>query len=152
MTDAHWLDPDPPGRDHGSGRTGKLRRAGRITTFSLVRGPWEVRLVRVEQAAPDAVRLRIGGWPATRGLVSRLTPIIGAGAAGETEHDDASPLGGPVRVPWIEFPIPESWIAVLVELSTDPAETTCRTEIHQGHVRVVWPDAVLTHTRIDIEE
>ncbi|MEV4276617.1 DUF2264 domain-containing protein [Actinoplanes xinjiangensis] len=151
VADAHWLEPDPPGRDHGSGRSGKLRPAGRITTFSLVRGPWEVRLVRVAQAVPDAVRLRIGGWPATSGLVSRLTPVIGAGAVGETEHDDASPLGGPVRVPWIEFPVTESWIAVLVELSTDPVETTCRAEIHPGHVRVVWPDAVLTHTRIDIE-
>ncbi|WP_308285549.1 DUF2264 domain-containing protein [Actinoplanes hulinensis] len=156
VAEAHWLDPDPPGRDHGAGRPGKLRRAGRITTFSLVRGPWEIRLVRVDDAEPEAARLRIGGWPVTGGtLISRLTPLTGDDAiAGISEHHDAGPLGDPVRVPWLDLPVPGpgTWIAVLVELSGERHETTCRVEIHGKQVRAVWPDAVLTHTRIDITE
>jgi hypothetical protein len=153
VAEAHWLDPEPPGRDHGAGRAGTLRRAGRITIFSLVRGAWEIRLVRVDDPSPEAVRLRVGGWPVTGDvLTSRITPVLGGGETGSTEHDDASPLGNPVRVPWTGHPVPESWIALLVELSTHPAQARCHVEIHQARVRVVWPDAVLTHTRIDIEE
>jgi hypothetical protein len=153
VAEAHWLDPEPPGRDHGSGRAGTLRRAGRITTFSLVRGAWEIRLVSVGNPSAEAVRLRVGGWPVTGDvLTSRITPVLGGGETGSTELDDASPLGNPVRVPWTEHPVPESWIALLVELSTHPAQARCHVEIHQSRVRVVWPDAVLTHTRIDIEE
>ncbi|MDI6102624.1 DUF2264 domain-containing protein [Actinoplanes sp. NEAU-A12] len=154
VAEAHWLDPDPPGRDHGEGRSGKLRPAGRITVLSLVRGPWEIRLVRVRPVGPEAVRLRVGGWPVTGGeLVSRLTPIIGEGEAGTSRHEDASPFAGPVEVPWIDFAVPDGWIAVLVELTTQQARARCRAEIHQGRVRIVWPDAVLTHTRMEeIEE
>jgi hypothetical protein len=149
---AHWLDAGPPGRDHGAGRAGKLRPAGRITTFSLVRGPWEIRLVRVDVAAADAVRLRVGGWPVTGSLVSSLIPVIGDAHPGVSEHDDAGPLGSPVRVPWIDFPVTTGWIAVLVALTTHETPPRCRIDISGGQVRAVWPDAVRTHTCIDIEE
>jgi hypothetical protein len=59
---AHWVDADVPLADHGSGRPGKTQPAGRVTVWSVVRGAWEVRLVRAD-ADPAAVRLRIGGWP-----------------------------------------------------------------------------------------
>ncbi|GAA4935110.1 DUF2264 domain-containing protein [Actinoplanes utahensis] len=152
ITEAHWLEPGPPARDHGQGRPGKLRPAGRITVFSLVRGPWEIRLVRVADAAAEAVRLRIGGWPVTGTLVSALIPVVGDGTPGVSEHDDAGPLGGPVRVPWLDFPIGDGWIAVLTELTTSEIPPRCHVDIRGGQVRAVWPDAVRTHTRIDIEE
>jgi hypothetical protein len=64
---AHWVEPDPGQRDHGSGRSGSHRPAGRLTVYSLVRGPWEARLARIDDLAEgldaDALRLRIAGWP-----------------------------------------------------------------------------------------
>src|SRR5690606_32594383 len=66
----HWVDPDRIQTRHGAGITGDTTVGGRITTWSLVRGAWEVRIVRVEslegsgalEPADGAVRLRIGGW------------------------------------------------------------------------------------------
>jgi hypothetical protein len=102
---AHWVRPDPGQRDHGSGRCGPSRPAGRLTVYSLVRGPWELRLCRIDDLSDgldlSALRLRIAGWPvagegegsaqvrgaaavtATGGsLVSRLcsVPVEGAGS------------------------------------------------------------------------
>lgn len=147
---AHWLEPGPRDRNHGEGLAGKLRPAGQITTFSLVRGPWEIRLVRVEDPSAEAVRLRVGGWAASSG--SRITTLLGDGEPGVTEFTGASPFGGPVEVPWIDFPVTGSWKAVLVELSGHRVDGECRVQMHQGQVRVVWPDAVRTETHIEIEE
>ena len=65
---AHWVTPDPAHRrDHGGGRSGSSRPAGRLTVYSLVRGPWELRLCRIDDVADEldlsALRLRIAGWP-----------------------------------------------------------------------------------------
>ncbi len=130
-------DTDPGQRDHGGGRAGPSRPAGRITVFSLVRGPWELRLARRRRARPRgrrrraAARRRLGGrrrqhrapWPpatatVTAGrLTSRLTHVPISGDARRTRsppaiavHDDAGPLGGPVRVPWLDHvPRPGTW-------------------------------------------
>lgn len=144
---AHWVDAEPGQRDHGSGRSGRARPAGDLTVYSLVRGPWELRLVRVDRLAdgvpPAAVRLRIGGWAVAGGgpvlvsrgtaaatgavLTSRLTDVpCGEGpapgpAAGVAVHDDGGPIGRPVRVPWLDHPVrPGAWLAALVELSAAP--------------------------------
>lgn len=146
VAEAHWLEPDPPGRNHGEGLAGQLRRAGRITVFSLVRGPWEVRLARVADPAPEAVCLRIGGWAAQNG---RVVPLLGAGTTGDTAFTGASPLADRVRVPWAEFPVTGEWVAALI----DPTESgDCRIELHQGQIRVFWPDAVETLIPLEIEE
>ncbi|HYP73956.1 MAG TPA: DUF2264 domain-containing protein, partial [Microbacterium sp.] len=61
-TRAHWITPDARQTRHGSGIRGEIAVAGRITTFSLVRGAWEVRIATVESLETDAaVSLRIGG-------------------------------------------------------------------------------------------
>ncbi|MFD0525400.1 DUF2264 domain-containing protein [Paractinoplanes durhamensis] len=96
---AHWNAPGPEQRDHGHGRTGESRPAGKITVFSLVRGPWEIRLA----CSDTAGRLRIGGWPVTGDLFSHLVPLIGAATPGAERHDDAGPLGGVTTVPWLEW-------------------------------------------------
>jgi hypothetical protein len=169
---AHWVKPEPDQHDHGSGRTGASWPAGRIAVFSLVRGPWELRLTRIDDLDPAAVRLRIGGWAvagegtgatsattatATGGLLtSRLShvPIEDSAprevTAGISTHDDAGPLGGPVRVPWLDHePHPGSWTATLVELSAAPAapdSRPCRVALDAAGVRVDWPDGVRTRT------
>lgn len=77
--EAHWLRPAPRQDRHGSGLVGTATAAGTVLTVSLVRGPWEVRAVRVEDVAGahdrpgGGVRLRLGGWSVTpgRGTVGR---------------------------------------------------------------------------------
>jgi len=79
--------------------------------------------------------------------------------AGVAVHDDAGPLGSPVRVPWLEFPVrPGGWVAALVELSgrgSVPDRAACRVTVEQvdqdaadqaHNVRVEWPDGRETHT------
>ena len=108
--------PDPGGRDHGEGRPGPVdgRPAG-SPSYSIVRGPWELRLSRVDALAagvdPAHVRLRVGGWPVAgparatldaggghrgrrRTALAGCVALSGAAAtAGVAEYDDASPLG-----------------------------------------------------------
>jgi len=65
--------------------------------------------------------------------------------------DDAGPLGGPVRVPWLDHqPHPGAWTATLVELSAAaPGPRPCRVALDAAGVRVDWPDGVRTRSRID---
>ena len=82
--------PRPLGRP-GSGSARPRRRprragrrpAGHLTVYSLVRGPWELRLSRVDDLADGveaaALRLRIGGWAGRRG---RRRPTAAPAACG----------------------------------------------------------------------
>jgi hypothetical protein len=176
VASAHWVDADPGQPDHGSGRAGRSRPAGQITVFSLVRGTWELRLVRIEDITdiidPAAIRLRIGGWAVAGGggttefrdstivtgsrLASRLTAVRGTATAGATGHVDGGPLGAPVRVPWLDYAARVGvWVAALVELSADAplsARPRCQTAVaaddHGLSVRVDWPDGSRTQTRL----
>lgn len=173
-TTAHWVAPGPARPDHGSGRSGRSRPAGRLTVYSLVRAAWELRLCRIDDLAEGldlaGLRLRIAGWPVAgdareagdaggpeaaadlsaadlptgsavaigAGLTSRLLAVPIAGVTGDAPplaqnagvdvHDDAGPLGDPVRVPWLEFAVsPGAWVAALVELSGGlPDRGACR--------------------------
>lgn len=177
-TVAHWVDPDPGQRDHGGGRTGAPSPAGDLTVFSLVRGAWEVRLARVDNLVDGAgpTTLRISGWPVAgdgtsevsrgavtatgSGLTSLLTDlgIAHAPDSGVAVHEDAGPLGHPVRVPYLDHPVrPGAWVATLVELSgggpASPGRLACRAglvTVDDGlRVRVDWPDAVSTDTQLE---
>jgi hypothetical protein len=174
VADAHWVAIEPGQRDHGGGRSGRSTPAGRLTVVSVVRGPWEVRLSRVDALAdgvdPATVRLRVGGWPvaggagvllgpgavavSADGLVSRLWNLLGDGAPGFTEHGDGGPLGGPVFVPWLDHaPRVGAWAATLLELSgtdlpREPGRVRLDASEHGLEARVVWPDGVTTHTHI----
>jgi hypothetical protein len=142
---ARWVKTDPTQPDHGAGRRGIAEPAGRITVLSLVRGPWELRLARVEEPAPAAERLRIGGWPVTPGRNhSHLVPVLGEATHGRDTHDDG-PLGGPVQVPWLDYPvIPGAWVAALIALSADASPPRCRAQFTADGVEVEWPDGVRT--------
>jgi hypothetical protein len=176
---AHWVDPDPGQRDHGGGRVGQFRAAGHLTVYSAVRGPWELRLSRVDGIADgveaDALRLRIGGWAIAgdatatlrgsaaavtgAGLTSRLESVRGGGTAGVTTVPHGGPLAGGLVVPWLDHPVrPGAWAAALLELSAVPASTVgqaCRavvTEDARGlHLAVDWPDGISTSTHLDTE-
>ncbi|WP_402469499.1 DUF2264 domain-containing protein [Isoptericola aurantiacus] len=153
---ARWLEVEPGQRDHGSGRRGATTPAGTLTTVSLVRGPWEVRCVRVEElpdrAAPTA--LRVTGWPTVDGdgLDSRLDPLVGSWAAGTESRDGADPLGEGARVPFLDTqPAPGRWAAVLLTLRRGPdpvadEPATCTLDGADAVVR--WPDGVTTTTRL----
>lgn len=149
-----WVEPHPGQPDHGNGRAGEYREAGHITVFSLVRGPWEVRLSRVDRVSTPGLRLRVAGWPVTGDrLTSRLVPVAGPPdvTAGLASHDDAGPLGTPVRVPWLDYPVqPGVWTAVLVELSTRTA-TPCHVALDGPYAQVTWPDGVRTRHHLSEE-
>ncbi|MEU8111223.1 DUF2264 domain-containing protein [Micromonospora sp. NPDC048947] len=176
---AHWVDPDPGQRDHGGGRVGRSRPAGHLTVYSLVRGPWELRLTRVDDLADGveaaALRLRIGGWAiagdatvtvdggvavVTRAdLTSRLDSIHGGGTAGVTAVAHGGPLADGLVVPWLDHPVrPGAWAAAFTELSRVPVATAgqaCRAVLDEDgrglHLAVDWPDGISTSTRLDTE-
>lgn len=145
--DSHWIDVDPTAPDYGSGRPGRSTPAGRITTVSVVRGAWEVRLVRVSDSSAGAVALRIGGWAAGPGLVSTLVPLLGnvAPVCGETTSEDATPLAGPATTPWSRYAqVPDGWTAVGIYLARTPASGRPRLALTAGQVTVTWTDGEQT--------
>ncbi|WP_406063561.1 DUF2264 domain-containing protein [Micromonospora sp. NBC_00860] len=176
---AHWVDPEPGQRDHGGGRVGRSRPAGHLTVYSLVRGPWELRLTRVDGLADGveaaALRLRIGGWAvagdatATAGggvavvtgadLTSWLESVHGGGTAGVTAVPHGGPLAGGLVVPWLDHPVrPGAWAATFTELSRAPVATAgqaCQAVVDEDgrglHLAVDWPDGISTSTRLDTE-
>jgi hypothetical protein len=159
---AHWVDDAAKAPDHGSGRVGTATTAGQITVLSVVRGPWEARLVRLDQLADGVrardLRLRIGGWPvAGDAQRSSVVGLMGEASAGSTTRPDGGPLGGPVRVPWLDFAVRVgAWVAVLVELTGapgagDPSTSTVAIEGDSDlAVRVEWPDGASTQLHIDL--
>jgi hypothetical protein len=170
---AHLLAPDPIGRQHGSGLPGVATGLGTLEVHSLVRGPWEVRLARLESLEPgvdgSALQLRVGGWavsaetaaadPAHDGavrarageLTSTLVPLLGGDAdAAVVTRSDASPLGPASAVPTLTFPAQVgAWVGALVELrgveTQVPTASVALDETADGRVATVtWPDGVRT--------
>jgi hypothetical protein len=175
--DVRWVEVERPRGDHGEGRPGRSIPAARVTVFSIVRGPWELRLSRVDAlaagVAADEVRLRVGGWPIagpSRSIVdaieatvlgsrlrSRLVALSANATAGVAEYEDASPLGPGVRVPWLEHSVwVGAWVATLVELAGRDATVGRRAANASvdadGSGRLTawvrWPDGLHTSTQI----
>ncbi|MFF1876944.1 DUF2264 domain-containing protein [Leifsonia sp. NPDC058230] len=170
VADAHWIDPAEVQIHHGSGITGATTPAGRILTVSLVRGPWEVRLVHVDGVDSRARTLRIGGWPlasdtgvavsadaslarvaVARGegeLESSVRLIVGSGTAAIVERSDASPLGSAASVPVIEQDAAalDEWTVVLLTLDAAKAGAPEHAAVafEDGQVAVTWPDGGIT--------
>ena len=132
---AHWIATRPSVQRHGSGLDGDVEIAGVVEVHSLVRGPWEVRLVRVDSLQPGvdaaSLRLRVGGWALAADsidetatdaaasvranglrtsarastLSSSIRPLLGEGVTSIETRDDASPLGPVAGVPLVTFPV-----------------------------------------------
>ncbi len=134
--DAHWIDMPVRQTLHGSGWSGRADPAGRIDVVSLVRGPWEVRLVTVVSLADgvpaEDLTLRVTGWPtvAGDGLDSRIEAVLGSGVADRLHREQVSPLGPGATVPRLQFPVQVGeTVAALVTLA--------RTAVPAGPARVV---------------
>jgi hypothetical protein len=102
-----WVDAgDDSVPDHGSGRAGTITDGPRLLTGSLVRGPWEVRVVRrlADESSAAPVRLRVSGWPVAEGqeAVAALIPLLSEATVTTHAEDDTSPLGS-TTVEWAEF-------------------------------------------------
>jgi hypothetical protein len=172
---AHWLTPVATTTHHGSGRDGDVTPAGTLTVFSLVRGPWELRLARVDQlaagVADEAVTLRVGGWPlvgpdavagsatvTSAGVVSSVHPVLGEASPAVVTRTGSSPLGDTSHVPTLTFPVRVgAWVAALVGLSGagSTQEARPRAELNERagglDVVVTWPDGVRTSTHLAVE-
>ena len=152
---AHWIDWADAQRLHGSGWSGTPRPAGVVTTVSLVRGPWEVRLVRVEELADGvdagALTLRVSGWPVVDGdtLTSTVTPVLGIGVAGAVERAQASPLGSRSTAPRVDLPVAVGvWTAALITLTGASAQSATASVVVDGDTATVtWPDGITTTTQ-----
>lgn len=169
---AHWLDADARQQHHGSGYTGQATVAGVITVVSIVRGPWEARLVRVDSIADDRIRaLRVSGWPisaATHGSTDERDGAVAVQAAGLRSSiacdgaeagvarvEDASPLGPHSSVPFALLPVGAGeWHLLTVELSSsgsEPAASRAAVNFAKGSGQpgsLVWPDGVVTDTSL----
>ncbi|GAA0487932.1 DUF2264 domain-containing protein [Microbacterium aurantiacum] len=139
----HWITPVRSAAQHGSGLAGAVEVAGTMLVHSIVRGPWEVRLVRLTEpaATTEPRQLRIGGWALAADAVEQALLPAGADAgsgawafAGDRRSGiralsdgavpafdvraDASPLGPEAVVPTLTFAArAEHWYAVLIELT-----------------------------------
>jgi hypothetical protein len=170
---AHWLAPRPALHHHGSGIDGDIEVAARLSVHSLVRGAWEVRLIRADELASSdsTLVLRVGGWPlagdapkpsiegpaasvATDRLRSSIRSLLGNGTPATASRHDASPLGTDAVVPYIDYPLAAGeWVATLVELSGAPAamsDVSVSLDGRDGAVTatVTWPDGLATKSRL----
>jgi hypothetical protein len=118
---------------------------GRLVTASVLHGPWEVRLARVEEAR----RLRISGFALAGepgdgsvrrgGLVSAVFPLRGFGTAGVRPRYGSDPFGDPAFIPYVEADArPGEVYAALVTLGPEMAANVT---IADG-VEVRFPDGV----------
>lgn len=154
-----WLEPAAVQQGHGHGHEGRVREAGEVTVVSVVRGPWEVRLVRVERAASEVVALRVGGWPVgvDGPLGSSVLPLLGVvdPEAGGTRSTDAGPLASSTCTPWVRAdPGPGRWQAFAVRLGAarggraageaDAVAPPVVRDAGGARVEVTWPDGLVT--------
>ncbi|NUS09098.1 MAG: DUF2264 domain-containing protein, partial [Nonomuraea sp.] len=141
---AHWVTvQDGDHADHGGGRTGTTRLGPWLEVVSAVRGPWEVRLVRLdgEPSGP----LRVSGWPVPAGgdgvPRSLLVPGPGLAETGVLEAEDVSPLAPRAAVPWCAGDArPGLWYDAMLFLGRDPGDPPTLTWDDAETAHVTWPD------------
>lgn len=145
---AHWLTEASGYLDYGPGAAGEAVEAALLRTVSVVRGPWEIRLVRIEELPGNpspitGTTLRLGGWAvsgddptdewstpadvragATSGnLRSLVFGATGFDTAGVRCEHDVSPLGGTTLTPWLTAPVAlDQWFTAILCLDRQPPE------------------------------
>jgi hypothetical protein len=150
---AHWVLPVPGQPDHGSGRSGEVTTGPDVLVGSIVRGPWEVRLVRVAEGFTGA--LRVAGWPvAPGGATSRVVDLGGLPESGVRTLADATPLSATTEIPWRASAgdVQEGrWYVAGVLLSeAEPAAEPPVVDVVGDHVAVIWADG--PEIRVDLPE
>lgn len=158
---AHWLVGDAP-EPYVSEDEPIFEQGPWLTTASLLHGPWEVRLARVDEASGE-LHLRIGGWPlaadepcraetddatqtavcSTGSLTSSVKGLAGLPRVGIHRAEDANAFGRHSAVPWAMTgaPVTSGRIyAALVTLSGVNVSDDVSVEISGDHVAVEWPD------------
>ncbi|MFC7404695.1 DUF2264 domain-containing protein [Georgenia alba] len=166
-----WVTPEPGARTHGPGLRGAAEDAGTMTVLSVLRGPWEVRLVRLDDLTAGATAWEAGGWPlaaaeppdaettgvpAPAALVtqprlrSAVVGLLGATTARVSRHEDASPLGPHAAVPVAGGAAEEGWHAVAVGFGAEDLDVATCPGVHlaEPHATVTWPDGVRTTVRL----
>ncbi|PWD50673.1 hypothetical protein C8046_08400 [Serinibacter arcticus] len=146
-SEVRWIAPDAVQHHHGSGYRGTPTGAGTLTTVSVLRGAWEVRLVHLADASADAVALEAGGWalasaaPPLESLAGGgddtgdtpavvlddgavravLAPLLGFDATRVERRRDASPLGDHAAVALASAPARAGWYALALGLGRSAA-------------------------------
>ena len=156
---AHWPIEFSFVPDHGvSEYEGRTVIGPSIDTVSVVRGPWEVRFVRVHGDGYAGEVLRVGGWAltapdaraagdawATSARLASRVVVLGeadALASGVREQSDVTPLDGRTAVPWVTIaPVAEEWHVFGIQLG-DPADAAHPPAF--AHGRITWPDGTTT--------
>ncbi|MEU4234943.1 DUF2264 domain-containing protein [Nonomuraea sp. NPDC026600] len=156
---AHWVTPEGERPDHGYGQSGTVRLGPWIDLISAVRGPWEVRLVRLAAtAAVGRGPLRVGGWPlpapepvqadtaavSNGTLHSRVVAGPGLDLRGVVAAENSSPLAPWTLVPWCATStpaLPNTWYDVAVFLGgQEPDRAPVLSWDGPALARVTWPD------------
>ncbi|MEU6349504.1 DUF2264 domain-containing protein [Streptomyces sp. NPDC047072] len=155
--------PSPRGRIQPLGAEGNraASRHGGIETVSVVRGPWEIRVHRLD--APDNTAVREGGWsiadseaPTTRtgpgsalarrtdGLTSALVGLYGWDLDTHgtvVPGTDTNATGRHSATPCLQQPVAAPLLVTLVVLGVDPRVTGASADVTaDGTVVVVFPD------------
>jgi hypothetical protein len=84
-------------------------------------------------------------------LYSHLVPLTAGGRAGTMVRPDASPLGDPVRVPQLDYPVrPGAWTWVLIGLAPEPAPGPASLTTDGAVVVIAWPDGIVSRSRLPL--
>jgi hypothetical protein len=123
-----------------------------LTCVSLVRGPVEVRAVRIEKAV-RAKALVISGYAvprepapgAPKNLVSAVAPMTDGAASGRAVHPLKNAFGADLEVPWCRFdePEPDRWYVVAIGLGTCTPNWPAIEVGAAERPKVIWPDGAI---------
>ncbi|WP_433168892.1 DUF2264 domain-containing protein [Kribbella sp. CA-247076] len=112
-----------------------------VVTASVVRGPFEVRIVRVDgEYDGESLALTISGY-ATCGPASTVRPLIGEWQEGSTTRHGVNAFGDVSVTPWVEAALePGRIYAALVVLGDSEYDDQITAGIDGATVVVTWPD------------
>lgn len=115
-----------------------------VVTASVLRGPFEVRIARVDgQYDGEPLTLTVSGYALTgSGRVSTVVPLIGEWHEGSTTREGVNAFGEVSVTPWVQTGLePGRVYAAVVVLSGQESTTDGITaEVDGATVVVTWPD------------
>ncbi len=140
---AHWIDGSLPDAFVWPPREASFVEGPLVTTASVVRGPVEIRLVRIEEET-DCI-LRVGGFQtADDRLTSVVVGLRGLPVAAVVETNGADAFGPGSTVPVVLSDGPavkgEIYAAAIILTGADLAPRQHRVEVDAGQVTILWPD------------